>query len=132
MIGQIEVRPRYPGEDIPAELMVGIEPFHIVESWQWVVEYEDKIVAQILTAPAHGLLILLRMMSVPDAPASWLVLALRRILADAKERGLFGYVVLLQDSRPREAKLMRIVQKNGGMLIPFSGALAFGSTETKY
>lgn len=132
MIGQIEVRNRYPGEEIPAELMVGIEPFHIVEDWQWVVEYEGKIVAQILTAPAHGLLIFLRMMSTRDAPPSWLVLALRTIMADARARGLFGFLTLLQDSKLKEVKLMRMTQRNGGMLLPFSGVLAFGSTETKY
>lgn len=132
MIGQIEIRRRYPGEEIPAELMDGLEAFHIMEDWQWVVLHEDKIIAQILTCPAHGLLILLRMMSLPEAPPAWLVLALRRILADAKERGLFGYVILLQDSKPKESKMMRLTQMGGGMLLPFSGALAFGSTEFKY
>lgn len=132
MIGQIEVRLRYPDEEIPAELMTGLEAFHIVSDWHWVILHEDKIVAQVLTAPAHGLLLLLRMMSVPDAPASWLVLALRRILADARARGLFGYLILLQDSKPKEAKMMRLTQLGGGMLLPFSGALAFGSTEFKY
>lgn len=132
MISQMEVRRRYPGEDLPAELMNGIEAFYIVEEWQWVVEYEGKIVAQVLTAPAHGLLILLRIMSLPEAPPSWPVLALRRILADARERGLIGYLTLLEDARPNETRLMRLVQRSGGMLRPFSGALAFGSTEMKY
>lgn len=132
MIGQVEVRLRYRNEEIPAELMVGIEPFHIVEDWQWVILHEDRIVAQILTAPAHGLLLFLRMMSLPEVPPLWLVLALRRIMADAKARGLFGYLTLLQDSKPKEVKMMRLVQRAGGMLLPFSGVLAFGSTEIKY
>lgn len=132
MIGQVEVRRRYPGEEMPAELMSGLEVFYIVEEWQWVVEYEGKIVAQILTAPLHGLLLLLRMISLPEAPPLWLVLALRRILADAKARGLFGYLILLEDVRPNEVKMMRLAQRGGGMLRPFSGVLAFGSTEFKY
>lgn len=132
MISQIEVRPRYPGEEIPAELMQGFEAFQIAENWQWLVFHEGKVIAQILTCPAHGLLIFLRMMSLPEAPPFWLVVALRRILADARERGLFGYVILLEDSRPKEVKMMRLAQKGGGMLQPFYGVLAFGSTEFKY
>ena len=132
MISQIEVRLRYPGEEIPAELMTGLEAFAIVEDWQWLVIHENKIVAQVLTAPAHGLLIFLRMMSLAEAPPLWMLLALRRILADARERGLFGYVALLEDFRPSEAKLMRLAQRSTGMLRAFSGAIAFGSTEVKY
>lgn len=132
MIGQLEIRPRNEGEEVPAELMVGLEPFQIVELWQWVVLDDNKIVAQVLTAPAHGVLILLRMMSLPEAPKGWLVLALRRILTNAKALGLIGYMVLLQDSKPQEVKMMRIVQKSGGMLLPFSGVIAVGSSEVKY
>ena len=132
MISQIEIRPRYPGEEIPAELMTGLEAFSIVEDWQWLVIHENKIVAQILTVPAHGLLVFIRMMSLPGAPPLWLLLALRRILADARARGLFGYLIMLEDSRAKEAKMMRLCQHGGGMLRPFSGALAFGSTEFKY
>jgi adenosylmethionine-8-amino-7-oxononanoate aminotransferase len=60
------------------------------------------------------------------------MLALRQVLADARARGLFGYVVLLEDQKRQEAKLMRICQKAGGMLRPFSGVVAFGSTDWKY
>lgn len=132
MIGQIEVRTRYLGEPIPVELMVGLEAFQIIEDWQWVVLHEDRIVAQILTAPAHGLLLLLRMMSLPSAPEGWAVLALRRVLADAKARGLIAYLVLLEDARPQEVKLMRIVQKAGGILRPVCGVMGVGSTEVRY
>jgi hypothetical protein len=132
MIGQLEIRPRLPGEPIPEELMAGLEYFQIVESWQWLVLHQDKIVAQILTAPMHGVLLLLRMMSLPEAPHGWLVLALRRIMADAKAKGLFGAVVLLDDRRPQEVKMMRIAQRSGGMLLPYCGALAVGSTDWKY
>jgi hypothetical protein len=132
VISQIEVRPRYPGEEIPGELMVGLEAYQIVEDWQWLVIHEGRIVAQVLTAPMHGMLIFLRMMSVKEAPPTWLVLALRRIMADARVRGLFGWAILLSDSKSHEAKLMHMTQRAGGVMLPFSGVVAVGSTEWRY
>ncbi|PWT72280.1 MAG: hypothetical protein C5B60_09775 [Chloroflexi bacterium] len=132
MIGQMEVRSRYPGEEVPPELMVGLEAYQIVEDWQWLVFHEGRIVAQVLTAPMHGVLLLLRMMSLPEAPPTWLVLALRRIMADARARGLFGCAILLSDNKPNEVKLMRITQRAGGVMLPVSGVVAVGSTEWRY
>lgn len=128
---QIEVRHPYVGE-VPPELIVGFEAFKIDPEWQWVLAVDDKIVAQMLCADMHGMLCILRLTAFEDAPVSWLVRFLRGVLAEAHRREMIGYVTFLSDANPQERKLMRIVQRSGGMLMAATGAWGFGSTEVKY
>lgn len=133
MIGQkFWVRMREPSESIPEELMDGLEAYRIDPDWQWVVEYDGYIVAQVLGCYAHGIVILLRMSATKDAPKIWAVVALRQVLKDCRERGCIGFMTMLEDSKPLEVKLMRIVQKLNGYVKPFYGAIVAGSTELKY
>lgn len=131
MIGQLEVRHPYVGE-VPAELVLGFEALPIEAEFQWVLVVDGKIKAQMLCGAMHGLLFIVRLTALPDAPKSWAVTLFRKVLADAKAQGIIGYVSFLSDSNPQEVKLMRIVQKSGGMLLPVSGAWGFGSVEVKY
>jgi hypothetical protein len=112
--------------------MRGFEAFRIDPEWQWVVVQDGRVVAHLLAANAHGLLFILRLTAFPEAPRGWLVRMLRQVLRDAKTQGCLGYVTFLSDQSPREVKLMRVVEKAGGMLMPQSGAWAFGSIETRY
>jgi hypothetical protein len=129
--GQIEVRHPVAGE-VPAELIAGFEALPIDLEWQWVLIVDGGVEAQMLCAPMHGLLAILRLTAFPSTPAAWLVRFLRSVLADSHARGMIGYVTFLSDANPMELKLMRIVQRSGGMLLPSSGAWAFGSTEVRY
>ena len=132
MIGSLSIRHPYDLGEIPAELIVGFEVMPLDPQWVWVIEHENRIVALVITHNMNGILLLLRMNATSSAPREWAVVALRQVLTEAKERGLMGFLTLLQDSKPQEVKLMRIAQRNGAVLLPFSGALAFGSLEVKY
>jgi hypothetical protein len=127
----IEVRHPYVGE-VPAELVVGFEALKIDAEWQWVAVADGRVVAQMLTAPMHGILCILRLTAFADAPRGWAVRLFRAALAEARAAGMIGYVSFLSDQNPQERKLMRIVQYSGGMLLPATGAWGFGSTEVKY
>lgn len=112
--------------------MVGFEAFKIDPEWQWVLVVDGKVGAQVLCANAHGMLMIMRLTAREGLPQGWLVRFLRGVLAEAKRAGVIGYVTFLDDRNPVEQKLMRIVQKSGGMLMPATGAWAFGSVEVKY
>ena len=128
---ELVVRHPYVGE-VPAELMAGFEALPIDSEWQWVLLVDGRIVAQLLAARMHGLLLIMRLTSLPDAPKGWAVRMFRSVMAEARSQGIIGYVTFLSDSQPQERKLMRIVQHSGGMLIPATGAWGFGSTEVRY
>lgn len=130
--GEITVRHPYVAE-VPEELMAGFEALKIDAEWQWVMTVDGKVVAQMLCAPMHGLLAIMRLTAFPDAPAAWLVRFMREVLAEVRrEQGMIGYITFLSDMNSQERKLMKIVQHSGGMLLPSSGAWAFGSTEVRY
>jgi len=129
--GELDVRHPYVNE-VPPELMTGFESLPIDPEWQWVLTVDGRIRAQMLCASAHGMLLILRVKAMPDAPAAWLVCFMRRVLADARALGMIGYVSFLSDRNPQEVKLMRIVQRAGGLLLPQSGAMVAGSLEVGY
>lgn len=128
---KLEVRHPYVGE-VPAELMSGLEVFKIDPEWQWVAVVEGRVVAQLLAVNAHGVLLMLRLTALPDAPKTWAVNLFREVMREARAMGCIGFTTFLSDSRPHEIKLMKIVQRLGGYLEPVSGAWVAGSTEISY
>ena len=133
MIATAELTIRHPDflEQLPEEMNAGLEYYTIDREWQWVAEYEGHIVGQVLAAPMHGVLMLLRITATPDAPSFWAVVALRKVLREANRRGLTGYTCFLDDRQPQEVKLMRIVEQHGGGFIPACGVWAAGATGGK-
>lgn len=127
----IEIRHPYVNE-VPAELIAGFEALPIDPEWQWVLIADGKVKAQMLCAPMHGLLGILRLTAFDSAPRGWALKFFREVLADARRQGMIGYVTVLSDVNPKERKLMSLIQRSGGMIIPVSGAWGFGSTEVKY
>lgn len=132
MIGELSVHVRTQYDFLPEELFDGLESYVIDPEWQWVVEQDGRIVAQVLACYAHGITILLRISATQDAPKSWAVVALRQVLRDCRERGCIGFLTMLEDNKKQEVKLMRIVQKIGGYVRPFYGAIVAGTTDLKY
>lgn len=128
----ITIRHPRAGESVPESLLAGCEIFAKQPEHVWLAEQSGSIIGLLLTAELAGLLLLLRINSVPDSPSNWTVILLRQVLREASARGYMGFLTLLQDTKPQEVKLMRIVQRNGGVLMPFSGAIAFGKVETGY
>jgi hypothetical protein len=118
--------------EVPADLMRGFEAYRIDSEWQWVLIVDGSVKAQMLCANAHGILLILRLIAFPDAPHGWLAAMLRHVMAEARQAGCIGFITFLSDRNPAEVKLMRIVQRMGGFVLPQSGAMVAGSTETKY
>jgi hypothetical protein len=118
-----------PGEFLPAPLLQLDVPAPNPE-WVWVVTPPNSSLpfAIIVGAPAHGFLILLRVISVsplpPQAPRNWFKPALMTVLDNSRRRGCLGMITLLSDKSEQEQKLARLVLKMGGDLFPFSGSLA--------
>jgi hypothetical protein len=118
--------------EVPADLMRGLEAFRIDPEWQWVLIVDGHVKAQMLCANAHGILLILRLTSFPDAPHGWLIGMLRHIGAEARQAGCIGFISFLSDQNPAEVKLMRVVQRMSGFVLPITGAMVAGSTEMKY
>ena len=127
----ITVRHPYVGE-VPVELITGFEALPLDRQWQWVLIHDGKVKAQMLCANAHGLLLIIRLTALKDAPAGWAVRFFREVMRDARAMGCIGFTTFLSDQNPQEVKLMRIVQRLGGMLNPQTGAWVAGSTEIGY
>ena len=129
----LNIRLRHRGEILPDGLKTEFELLGQVDhNWHWLIEHNGEVIAQILASNCHGMLLILRMTRIPVTtfiPPTWAMLALRRVLRDAKERGCLGFMVMLEDRHPVEAKLMRIAQKAGAIIQPFYGAVIAGSVE---
>lgn len=125
------VRHPYVGE-VPPALMAGFEAWKIDTDWQWVLVYDGKVVAQLLTSNMHGMLYMIRISSLPEAPKGWALRLFRAVIREVRDRGLIGYMVLLCDDTKAQLRLMRIVQRHGGYLEPICGVLAAGRLELNY
>ena len=127
----LEVRHPYVGE-VPAELLGGSVGFKIDQEWQWVLAVDGKVVAQMLCANTHGVLTIMQLSSLPSAPYGWAVVMIRRVFKECHALGLIGYMAFLSDNRKAERRLMTIVSRAGGYLVPTSGAWAAGRLDTRY
>lgn len=97
--------------------------------WSFIVEFDGSPIALIITSFASGILVIWRVLSIPDAKrvcGIWLRLALLQIMDNAGQRGCLGYLSLLEDSHADEMHIARIVVRAGGVLRPFTGTLAVG------
>jgi hypothetical protein len=89
-------------------------------------------VAQMLCANTHGVLTIMQLSSLPTAPRGWALAMIRRVFAECHSLGIIGYMAFLTDTKKPERRLMTIVSRAGGYLIPTSGAWAVGRLETRY
>ena len=118
------------GEVIPAGLGAEFRTFKIDPDWCWVVtDEDDNIIAVCLAANLHGLLYLVRLRALPDAPCEWAVPLLRRVFSDSAERGCEQYIAFLEDDRDAEQRLAAMVTHAGGMLREWRGVIGFGLTD---
>src|ERR1700757_5150597 len=127
----LEVRHPYVAE-VPAELLVGFEGFKIDAEWEWVLVADGKVVAQMLCAPMHGVLMIVRLTALPTAPHGWAVTLFRRVLKECHGLKMIGYTTFLSDATHAERRLMKIIARTGGYLVPVSGVWAAGRFDTRY
>jgi hypothetical protein len=109
----VKIRNLILGEELPERLRTGYEKTTMPE-WFFVAERDGKVVAILITAPAHVFVILIRLLAVegghPMDVRSLLVDTMRTI----KQRGYIGYVAWLDPKNPAEKCLMDIIEQSGG------------------
>jgi hypothetical protein len=106
------------GEELPEMLRTGFEGGNCMPEWYWVVERDGKIVASLIAAPAHIVVILLRLVATPDAEPFDVRALLLRATIDIKARGYNGYMVWADPNRQNEKSLIDIVIASGGVQLP--------------
>lgn len=86
------------------------------KDWIWVAfrEKDNKPLGLIAAAPLHGIVLLVRIYAIEEAPKAIAVGMLRKVLADSSARGYTRYALHLDLSLDNEARLARIVLKSGG------------------
>lgn len=108
------IRNLQKGETVPDELKTGFEVGDMPE-WIWLVERDGEIVAMLITAPAHVVVILLRLMSTSKAHPLDIKFLLAKAGAEIKERGFKAYVTWLNPQRKAEESLLGIIRGSGGV-----------------
>jgi hypothetical protein len=114
----LKIRNFILGEELPESLKTGFEGGKCDPLWIWVVERDGKIVASLITAPAHIVVILLRLLATPDAHPLDVRALLLKATVDIKERGYNGYMVWADPTRDTEKALIEIVKASGGFELP--------------
>lgn len=128
----MQVRLLRPTDNIPySELKRGDSSFWPEDlppdpRYTWVAIRDAEIVGVLIAGELQRMLLLIRIAATPSAPPTTSMLLLRRAFSDARRRGLLGYLTFLSDSAAAEVKLMRIVQRGHGSLLPSSGVWAYG------
>jgi hypothetical protein len=106
------------GEVLTGKLATGYEGGEATDpQWIFVAERDGKPVAVLVTAPAHIVVIFLRLVSDGAAPTdvrSLLIYA----LASARERGYSGYITWVDEDDEAGKALMDIVLKADGFSLP--------------
>jgi hypothetical protein len=116
-------------EDLPAEVWPDQE-LTINPHWAWGAFADDDLpIAVLLCAPAHGILIFLRVWHRPGTPFMAMRALIRQAALEAREVGLTRWLVSLEGTRLPEVKIARMIGKVGGVIYGFAGFLGAGSLE---
>lgn len=115
ILSRDRVRMLGPGETIPTSLEAGFELLgNLDRDWVWVLESGGEIKGVLLAAPCHGAAFIWRV-AVEQGVEGWSIgKLLRRFLEDIKDRGLKGYLTIVDPSRDAQAQLKSIVERAGG------------------
>jgi len=109
----LKIRNLVMGEDLPERLRSGYESTSMPE-WIWVAERDGKVTAILVTAPAHILVILMRVCSIAGANPMDVRALLVNAMAEIRERGYKGYVTWVDPTVETENALMGIIKASGG------------------
>ena len=125
----LTVRHSRPSDRLPDELWPKLTD-HINHHWVWVVTDDyDEIKAALVTSPAHGLLVLLRVWAAADAPKLALRKLFREVAREAQGVGLVGWMVILEAQNMSEVKLAKIASRYAGVAKGLVGFLYSGTLE---
>ncbi len=123
------IRHPHQGEHIPEAAWPSFAAC-IDPEWAWVaVDEDDRVVATLLTAPAHGLVMLLRLWAAPGTSPHWLRKLLRQGAKECYARGQRVWVVMLMAGSSTELRLARLALHHKGTPTSFQGFVYAGSLE---
>lgn len=111
------IRNLVKGEPLPKELQTGYENGNCDPDWIWVAEHDGKLVAILVTAPMHIVVMMIRLVATEEAGLAVRSLLLH-FIKTIKERGFNGYYTMVDPGTDAGAALQRIVEGTGGMTIP--------------
>lgn len=89
--------------------------------WVWIMGN-----AILIAAPAHDMILLLRLVKWGEMPNLWLHRLFQHVLKEVKARGYRGYMAWLANDVAEEKKLLEIAHRAGAYFEPFKGDLAVG------
>jgi len=126
---QLYVRHYQKSDRLPVEVWSDLTD-DLNPHWVWVVEDADgKVCACLVTAAAHGLVILLRVWSNPQAPKMALRKLFRHAAAECLALGMTGWTTILSVTQPAELKLVKLALRYKGIPKPLTGYLVTGRLE---
>jgi hypothetical protein len=126
------VRNLLPGEVLPSVVMTGFEQMPVDNDWCWHAIIDDVIVGTLICAPAHGAVVLLRLVVSKDAPVNTFRTLVRTMFRDVHGRGYHGYIALIGPMRPAEGHMMKILRKMGGTQLTEPTVLVYGQSPEFY
>lgn len=103
------------GEILPVGLQTGFEKGKCDPEWMFIAERDGVAVALLVTAPAHIAVILLRLISTPEADVSDVRSLLVYVVKTIKERGYMGYMTWVDPTQETERTLIGIIKAAGGV-----------------
>lgn len=121
-------RQLYPGEVIPSWLNTGFERARLNSAWIWCIGEFNRARVVLIGAPAHNMVIFLRLCAKPGIASSDLLKVLRWALKDCHRRGHEVYMVGIDNNDPAAAALISIITRAGGRIFAQQTVYA-GSTD---
>ncbi len=94
--------------------------------WIWVIRDSfGLITAYVIAAHGHGIVTILRLHKVGEAPPTWAMMLLRAAAGECVGR---GFPVYLFWADPENDGLMELCKKLGANVVPMAGAVVSGFT----
>lgn len=123
----VHIRHPRPDELHTLDILKEFHSLPLDGQWIWLAEQDDKVLGMAMASPMHGILFLMRMLVVEDAPPTIALSLIKRMGKDSKARGCFGYMCLLDPKQPAEMKLGRFFQRlPETKFVPYQGIIATG------
>src|SRR5690349_5986125 len=123
----MSVRTMCQGERLPEGLRTGYEGGRCDPNWIFLVERDGKPVSILVAAPVHIVVLLVRMVSTPEAHVNDIRSLLVYFVKTVKERGYSGYITYLGLHLQQEKALADIIKAAGGTQIEEPQFLCVGT-----
>ena len=98
--------------------------------WVWVLaDDRNEVQAVLITAPAHSVVLLLRIWATEGLPFGAIRSLLREAAKECKALGMVAWMVMLEGNRPKELKLARLCLRMKGIGRGIAGLIYGGRLE---